>query len=227
MRTHSLASIILIASFHVIAGCAAHGDDVASDDTEALTTERGVDYSWGRPGASTLRSHGYTFAARYLSFGTGGKDITAAEANALHAAGVHVVLVWEAGGNDVMKGYNEGVAEARAAEQHARAAGMPAGRPIYFAIDFDEQSSQQATVNAYFDGVASVIGRHRTGAYAGYYAIKRLFDAGKITWGWQTYAWSHSHWDPRAQLRQVKNGATVGGAQVDLDSAVVADFGQW
>ena len=82
-----------------------------------------------------------------------------------------------------------------------------------------------SALNSYFDGVASVIGRSRTGAYGGYHVIKELFDNGKITWGWQTYAWSNGLWDKRAQLRQVLNG--IDGGDVDKDLGVAADFGQW
>ena len=102
---------------------------------------------------------------------------------------------------------------------------MPGSRPIYFAIDFDAQTASRATLNAYFDGVASVLGRDRTGAYGGYWPISRLFDAGKIAYGWQTYAWSGGNWDPRAQLRQTQNGIWGGG--LDADQAVADDFGQW
>jgi len=63
--------------------------------------------------------------------------------------------------------------------------------------------------------------------YAGYYPIKRAFDAGKIKWGWQTYAWSGGQWDARAQLQQYKNGVNVGGADCDYDRAMVSDYGQW
>ena len=103
---------------------------------------------------------------------------------------------------------------------------MPDGRPIYFSIDFDAQPSQQSAINAYFDGVASVLGRDRTGAYGGYGPISRLFDDGKIKWGWQTYAWSDGQWDARAQLRQFLNGIGPGGGE-DEDRSTVADFGQW
>ena len=65
----------------------------------------------------------------------------------------------------------------------------------------------------------------RTGAYGGYYVIQRLFDAGKIKWGWQTYAWSGGQWDSRAQLRQVQNG--IAGGQMDEDTSEADDFGQW
>lgn len=229
----SLTGIALLGSLLGFAdGCASQVDsesagNTADESTEALTTARGVDYAWGRPSPHVLHSDGYTFAARYLSYDTTGKNLSESEAKALHAAGVDVVVVWEWGVQDVLKGYGEGVAEAKEAEKQALADGMPPNRPIYFAIDFDAQANEQAATDAYFDGVASVIGRARTGAYAGYYEIKRLFDAGKIAWGWQTYAWSYGHWDSRAQLRQFKNGVTIDGVDSDLDNAVANDFGQW
>ena len=67
---------------------------------------------------------------------------------------------------------------------------MPAGRPIYFAVDFDAQPGDQGAVDDYFNGVASVIGHARTGAYGGYGLIARSFYDNVIAWGWQTYAWS-------------------------------------
>ena len=210
-----------------LAGCGA-ADEGAASSTQGVVVATGVDYAWARPSPSGLRGDGYTFAARYLSH-DGSKNISASEAGALWSAGVDVVVVWEDGASNVLGGYSQGVADAQVAAQQAAAAGMPSGRPIYFAIDFDEQSSQQGTVDAYFDGVASVIGRARTGAYAGFYAIGRLFDDGKITWAWQTYAWSGGNWDSRAQLRQVQNDITAAGdsACCDLDQAVAPDFGQW
>src|SRR5436305_1765482 len=106
---------------------------------------------------------------------------------------------------------------------------MHCGRQNYFSVDFDATPAQQTPINAYFDGVVSVIGLARTGAYGGYYVIKRLFDGGKIKWGWQTYAWSGGQWDSRAQLRQVQNGITAAGDAncCDKDEAVANDYGQW
>ena len=106
---------------------------------------------------------------------------------------------------------------------------MPGGRPIYFAVDFDAQPYQQGTVDAYFQGVASVIGLGRTGAYGGYGLVARSFDDGVISWGWQTYAWSYGNWDARAQLRQTLNGITAAGDGdcCDRDEAQTNDYGQW
>jgi hypothetical protein len=57
--------------------------------------------------------------------------------------------------------------------------------------------------------------------------VGAMFDAGLVAFGWQTYAWSHGHWDPRAQLQQYRNDQFIGGVSVDFDRAVAADFGQW
>ena len=197
--------------------------DVASD----VTVRSGVDYSWARPSPSGLRSAGYTFAVRYFSFDTTGKNLTASEARALQSAGLDIVSNWESGASDALKGRARGASDAQEALRQATAAGMPAGRPIYFSVDFDAQPSQQAVLNDYFDGVASVLGRAATGAYGGIGPIQRLFDAGKISFGWQTFAWSAGRWEPRAQLRQVRNNVTIAGGACDIDQSQADDFGQW
>ena len=213
----------------VLFACGSPPDDRVASSTQPLVTAVGVDYSWARPDPGALHSEGYTFAARYLSHDTSGKTIDAGEANALWGAGVDVVVVWEDGAYNVLGGWGQGVADAQAADAIASAAGMPAGRPIYFAVDFDAQASQQGTVDAYFQGVASVIGLGRTGAYGGYGLVARSFDDGVISWGWQTYAWSYGNWDGRAQLRQTLNGITAAGdgGCCDRDEAQTNDYGQW
>lgn len=187
----------------------------------------GVDYAWGRPGVAALQAAGVTFAARYLSHDTTGKNLTHSEAASLSAGGLDVVVVWETGAQRVLDGYGAGVADARDADAQASACGMPSGRPIYFACDFDSTPGQQSAINSYLDGVASVIGRGRTGLYGGYYPVKRAFDAGKIRYGWQTYAWSGGQWDPRAQLQQYSNDHDINGVGLDYDRSTTSDFGQW
>ncbi len=216
-----------------VAGCTGGNLDGSIDETSAAVTSRkGLDYSFARPSVSSLHSEGYTFAARYLSTdnsSTAGKILTAAEAKSLIAAGIDVVSNFEYAADDALSGEAQGVADAKVAQAQAVAAGMPATRPIYFSVDFDATPAQQTPINAYFDGVASVLGVDRTGAYGGYYVIQRLFDAGKIKWGWQTYAWSGGQWDARAQVRQTQNGITAAGDSdcCDLDASEADDFGQW
>jgi hypothetical protein len=151
-----------------------------------------------RPGPNIIRASGHTFVCRYVSWDTTGKNLTRAEAQPLTAAGIDIVLNWSYAEHEALSGFNKGAESAREGQRQALASGMPPDRPIYFSVDFDAQPSEQAAINSYFDGVASVIGRNRAGAFAGYHPIKRLFDAGKIGWGWQTYAWSNGQWDARA-----------------------------
>lgn len=197
----------------------------------------GDDYAWDHPSIAALLAAGIRFVCRYLSYDAS-KNLSLAEATALHAAGIATVSNWEYTAGAAKNGFDQGVADAKAARDQHKAAGGPADRPIYFSVDFDvpdyapgstDPAAKLGPVAAYFRGVASVIGLARTGAYGGYWAISRLFDAKLITWGWQTYAWSGSptKWDGRAQIRQIKNGVAIGGADTDLDQSMVTDFGQW
>jgi hypothetical protein len=228
-RASSGARLGGLALLLALVGCSGGAPESVGQNDEPIVTATGVDYSFARPTPSGLKKEGYTFAARYLSPPPNGKNLSKSEADALWAAGVDVVVVFEQGAMNALGGKSQGITDATLAESQAASDGMPAHRPIYFAIDFDAQPADMAAIDAYFEGVASVIGVGRTGAYGGDAAIKHLFDGGKIRWGWQTYAWSGGTWDARAQLRQTMNGITAAGdsACCDEDQAQTKDFGQW
>lgn len=191
----------------------------------------GIDYSFGSgTTAAQIKKAGKRFVCRYLS-GGGSKDIDKAELHNLLHEGLAVVLVWETTATRMEGGSAAGHADAEKAHSQARNLGVD-GIPVFFAADWDATPGQQGNIDAYLHACAAVIGKHRVGLYSGYYPMKRAFDAGKITYGWQTYAWSGGHWDPRAHIHQYKNGTKVPGipAQVDLDRttpAGIRDFGQW
>lgn len=189
----------------------------------------GVDLAWGRPSIASLQNAGVKFVCRYLSHDTTGKGLGRAEAVRYSNAGIWIVVVWETTAMRALAGHAAGVQDAKDAEKQAKACGMPAGRPIYFATDWDVQSSQLAAVNSYLDGAASVLGKSRTGIYGGYRAVKSALDGGHATWAWQTYGWSGTptKWDPRAQLQQYSNDHTIGGVGLDYDRATKPDYGQW
>ena len=205
----------------------------SASSAATAATGYGIDYSDASLTAGSVAAAGYGFVCRYLSWLPNPKVLTLSEAQALTAADLGIVSNWESDGlQDWQSGvpadpYSQGAGHATEAERQALANGMPSSRPIYFSVDFDLQPAMYSALNLYFDGVASVIGRSRTGAYGGYHVIGELFDNGKIAWGWQTYAWSGGSWDSRAQLRQVQNDITVSGHDADLDQAMAADFGQW
>lgn len=187
----------------------------------------GVDYAWGRPGPIALEHAGVHFAARYLSHDRTGKDLTRAEAQALTDAGISLVCVWETSANEALNGYGAGRTDAWAAVKEAYSCGMPKDRPIYFAVDFDSSQAQQAAINAYLDGAASVMGKGATGIYGGYWPVKRAMDGGHCAFGWQTYAWSAGQWYPKAQLQQYSNDHIIGGVGLDYDRSTAKDYGQW
>lgn len=193
---------------------------------------RVIDYAWGQPGVAALKAEGAVAVCRYLAYpstATSGKLLTRAEADGLRAAGIAIVSNWEQAGSwtEFSGGAATGAAHAREAARQHLACGGPPDRPIYFSTDFNPTPAQLPAVEAYYRGVASVIGLVRTGAYGGYTTIKYLLEQDVIRWGWQTYAWSAGQWHPGTALRQVRNGVLIGGVDCDLNDAMTADFGQW
>src|SRR6266702_4147659 len=186
----------------------------------------GLDYVSGPPIAD-MHAAGVTFVCRYLSevnAQTVLKILTAGEAKMLSEAGIAIVSNYEWYATRPLEGASAGVADAHiAASQHA-ACGGPSNRPIYFSVDVDVDGSQVAD---YFKGIASVIGKNRTGAYGSYRVLQYLFNAGLIAWGWQTYAWSYGAWEARAHIQQYQNGMTLSGHSVDYNRSIKSDFGQW
>lgn len=193
----------------------------------------GLDYAGGRISGAALKNAGYGFVCRYLSDGgpsLPGKQLLANEVQDLQANGIPIVANWESSGTTAQGGYNAGVQDANNAIQGLKTAyGTDPGCPIYFSLDWDAAPEEQGAINAYFQGVASVIGLSRTGMYGGYWPLSRCFDAGVITWGWQTQAWSGGNVESRAHILQDNNAGYVylGGVQCDLDHALKANFGQW
>ena len=189
---------------------------------------KGLDYAWSHVPPWAVKAAGFGFAARYLSHDPS-KNLSKAEASALLADGVAIVVVWEDTAQGALRGHAGGVADALAADLQARACGLP-GAFIYFAADWDVAPAQQAAVDAYLDGCATVIGRARTGLYGGFWPCSRARLAGKASKFWGTVAWSGGNW-AGGWVPDVMQGAqvSVGGVSVDLDTGGTdrADFGQW
>lgn len=191
------------------------------------TLPKGLDYAWGRPNLNTVKSAGYSFVCRYLSYDTLGKNLTKSEAGSIAAAGLSIVSNWEWDEKDALGGKAKGVQHATEALRQATAAGMPSGVPIYFSVDFDATSSQLKDVGQYFVGVVSVLGLANTGIYGGYNTIDYAYKHNLASYFWQTYAWSGGRIHTAGHLYQYSNGHTVGGADVDYDRALKSSYGAW
>jgi hypothetical protein len=184
----------------------------------------GIDYAFSRPAVSAIVAGGYGLVCRYLSWLPSGKVLDQVEAHALLSAGVDIVLNWEYDAHDCLRGGPGGHADATQAVKQAQALGYPRGAAIYHSADFDATASERSIVAEYMVAARAVHqpAGYRTGCYSGYSTIAHLFDHGVIDDGWQTYAWSDGTWDPRATLRQIRNGVKVGGADCDIDEKVGA-----
>lgn len=203
-----------------------------------------IDYSVMRPTMQELKQADVTAVGRYLGwdsvpgFPSIGKNISAVERKELLRAGMAVFLAFEYGADAALNGAPQGEKDGKLAASQLHEYGFPANMGVYFALDFDLQDYAPALPNtpgnaraklgpvaAYFDAIHAQKPAYQVGGYGGYWAIKRLFDAGLITLGWQTIAWSGGQWDNRAQLRQLAS-QVLGAADVNLHLAGDPDFGQ-
>lgn len=188
----------------------------------------GCDYSWDRPDLNCLWSKNARFIVRYGSRDPS-KNLSKSELNSALAVGMSVAVVWQEGKTQMLRGYGGGQTDARDAVALFDGLGLH-GIPVYFSCDQDYEACSSTDKNKimdYCDGAKSIIGKPRMGGYGDDTFCKAQFDAGRITYGWQTYAWSEGGWEPRCQLRQVQNNVTVCGGKIDWDESWAEDFGQW
>lgn len=176
--------------------------------------DEGVDYSWSRPGGAALAAAGKSFAGRYLYPG-GGKGLTAAEVNDLHAHGVSVFAIFESSAARTLDGYVAGVADARTAQGQLTACGLPSDQVVYFGVDFDATDGQMPAIDDYLRGAGSVLGQGRVGVYGSYRVTTHCRAYGTAPHSFQTYAWSHGQVDGGADFYQYNNGQNINGS-VDL-----------
>lgn len=187
----------------------------------------GVDFAFSNPSPGGLYAAGKRFAMRYVGPGTSPKHLTAAEANALKAAGLSLVTLVEGATGDPKGGFQVGVSHARSAVAMLKARGFPTDRPMYFAIDYDVSSTSWPAAREYLRGAGSVIGAGLVGIYGEYDAMGWAARDGVAAWFFQTYAWSSGRWYPGNHVEQYSNGRPLAGGTVDLCRSKKPDFGQW
>lgn len=198
-----------------------------------------IDYSRGVPSAAAIRAAGYVGAIRYVSDRRRGaewmigKPMRADEAAALRASGLHIVSCYQYGKGptaDWRGGFAAGVRHARRGLELHRAAGGPADRPIYAAVDDNPTPAEFVTrIAPYLAGWQSVLGRRNTGVYANSPTIDRARAAGLGSFFWQ-HDWGTpaGYLHPAAHLHQFPAGRQkVDNVGVDLNVILKPDFGQW
>jgi hypothetical protein len=205
-----------------------------------------IDYSTARPSVSALKAAGVRSVGRYIGydgepgFADTGKNITRAEAAALHAAGISIWLAFEYAADAVTRGADQGRKDGELAARQLAALGAPAGITVYFAVDFDipdfaphlpgipqNAIAKLGPAADYFRAIGMLKRSYKVGVYGGYWAVSRLLDAGLVSAAWQTVAWSGGRRDPRAVLYQLAGKVPIAGTDVNIHEGASPDFGQW
>jgi Domain of unknown function (DUF1906) len=222
--------------------------------TASADNIRLIDFAERRIAPDQIKSAGYAGVVNYVSESRpganfGAKPLTREYADALRAAGLHIVSNfqygkpgWPNAPSDFTRGFDGGVADAHSALGIHAAAGGSNSAPIFFSVDDDinVDTWKNLAVN-WFRGINSVLGTERTGIYGHSQACAWAISDGVIgpsssaghRWAWQTRSWSHGQREPAAVLYQeVVNtdsnpGPLLGGIHVDVDEVLAADFGQW
>jgi len=196
-------------------------------------TLEGVDYSSTANGdwtalANALKVQGKQFVGRYAvnDKSPNGRGISAAEYQAMTAAGIDTFLYWESSEGWMLGGFAAGVYAAQNAQANLLAAGMPETTPVYMACDVDASPDDQAAIDDCLRGAAEVIGPERVGIYGGYHVIKRCKENGTATWFCQTSAWSGGMLLPEAHLYQYAYNQYFAGTNCDLVRAYQLNYGQ-
>jgi Domain of unknown function (DUF1906) len=227
---------------------------LAFDGQQASAADiRLIDFAERRIPPDQIKSAGYAGVVNYVSEERPGahfeaKPITREYADALRAAGLHIVSNFQYGKpgwptpSDFTRGSDGGVADAQTAMRLHAAAGGSGSAPIFFSVDDDiDQNAWNSLAINWFRGINSVLGVQRTGIYGHFQACGWAIRDGVIghsstagyRWAWQTRSWSHGQREPAAVLYQeVVNtpsspGPLLGGINVDVDEVLATDFGQW
>lgn len=180
--------------------------------------------------AELFFADGFEFVCRYL-VPSGWKRLTKEEADAISAAGLKIVSIFETSASRALGGRNAGLVDGTAAKQTAFAVGQPAGSRIYFAVDFDATPSQMGTVLDYIKAASEATPEFLTGVYGSAAVIEAAMSAKVCSGFWQTYAWSKGRKVEGVHIYQYDNGPKglgqgIHGVNVDLDTGN-SDMGWW
>lgn len=182
------------------------------------------------PYAAKIAAAGFTYVGRYL------KNLTRAEVDALHAAGLGVWLIFESTATRSLGGHDVGFADGQKAAQQALALGAPDDVCIFTTCDTDPQGAQVAAVVEYGEGFELSAG------VSGFYACGAVLAQSKrVPWLAGASGWNGSHAYDATGAWALKQGPDLGGRAAswagvqwpalgfDYDPNLIArpDFGAW
>jgi hypothetical protein len=205
-----------------------------------------IDFSLARPSVASLKAAGVTTVMRYIGWdGVGaypntGKNLTPPEAALYLAGGLSIGVCFEYIASAAALGVDQGEKDAQLAIQQMAALKAPVTTGVYFAVDYDipdyapslpnipaNARAKLGPIGDYFATIDRLRAGYRAGVYGGYWAVKRLLDAGLVTLAWQTVAWSGGNVDARINLLQTTQKSPIADSDFNIHEGKSADFGQW
>ena len=139
-----------------------------------------IDYAWQHPDPAAIRAAGYTAVLRYLS-NDPTKDVSAAEASQLGAAGLGVGIIWETTAQAALGSTVAGQQDGATVRSRLKALHAPTGMPALANLgDWTVQQSQVGAITAYYTAFRDALGDYRAGA--GGYGPGGLIDVLARTW---------------------------------------------
>lgn len=187
-------------------------------------TLEAIDYSDARPDPKALAKAGIKVVARYLY--DSAKGLTDSERQALHAAGIAVLLNYEAYSGDALLGAAKGKTAGQDARSFAKQLGAPKGTPIYYSVDQQILTdAQMSAVLAYLE--AADDSNYPSRVYGQASVVDAWYRKTKRP-GWQTVAWSNGRISDHACFYQYEINQTWHGSAVDYDEIRKLDkLGAW
>lgn len=183
--------------------------------------------------AKAMYAAGMRFACRYLvPESMAWKRLTRAEAEAITAAGMKIVSVFQRGQKDAAGGAANGSRDGKAAYQEAKLIGQPEGTAIYFAVDYDAQPKDYDAIEAYLRAAGTAImgnvpaKGYYLGVYGSYAVVEEMSKRIPGIRVWQTYAWSGGKRSAKANIYQYLNGQILAGHTVDFNDGL-GNEGWW
>jgi hypothetical protein len=187
--------------------------------------------------AACLRQAGIDFVGRYYAGPQeASKVLTRAEAQALNAAGLQVVAVWEDGYPTQASYFSQarGESDGQTAFGLGRGLGQPSSAPIYFAVDYDAPAADIAgPITAYFQGIrqafAAAAGGGASfpvGVYGSGATCQAILQAGLATYAWlaESSGWTGSKSFGAWNIKQSPAQQPLCGLSIDHDQGQ-GDYG--
>lgn len=179
--------------------------------------------------AQILKQEDISFAVRYLVPNNdkyGWKALTKEEVQAIHDAGLSLMLCWETDAKRMKGGAEAGKADATVAVNLAQEMGASKGTIIYFAADYTVPESDYKFIWNYLYAASMVIGPYQVGLYGSENIVASMSERNVCQYFWQCVGGSNKflpcanviqyEWQGGANAKEI---AKKIGVAVDLNSA--------